>query len=625
MKKIIVLIAVSLLLVACEPANEIQTKQTPAAGFDQVIADITRDWLRSSPESASSIGLSEKLAGGPYIDRLGQTGLAGRNKTMILVQSIVHRLENLSSTALTVHQQQMVEIQLFRYRQLLTIADLVDYGTPYLTVYGPKYEPYAVAQMNGPHITFFSLMQNNHPVTNLAQAQAYVSRLVASADMLSGLAEEVLNDANKGVIPPKFIIAKTVSMLRKMVASIPENNDLYTSFVARLNQNEVPNFDDLSAQALNALSEYTYVGYNQLADTLESLSGRAVNVASLGTLPNGKALYDAMILMNTDTTMSADEIHQVGLDNVERIHAQMNALFNSVGLTQGSVSERLNAMGKDPDFVYPNTKAYKEQTLEEIRAMVAAINQIAPQYFGTLPKSAMEVRQVPAFKEETSAAGYYNSPSQDGTRPGIYYINLRSTSLVPTYELPTISYHEAVPGHHFQVALGLEQKSLPLLQRINTNTNAFAEGWALYAERLAWEMNMYEGKPFADIGRLNYELHRAVRLVVDTGMHAKGWSREKAIEYMSTTKGAEAQGLGSKVVSEIERYVAIPGQALGYMIGMLKILDLRQEAQQQLGDKYDIRAFHDAVLVKGGMPLPMLEKDVRNILSLSTEISANQR
>jgi uncharacterized protein (DUF885 family) len=622
-KKIILLTMAAFFLMACEPQNNSQTQsiaiesEAITADFEQVISGITQDWLRSSPQSASSLGVSEDFAGGPYMGRLGRTGLAGRDETMKLVRSFVDRLENLEAKTLTEQQQQMVEIQLFRYRQLVAISELVDYGTPYLSAYGPAYEPYAVAQMNGPHVEFSSLMQNDHPVTNKTQAQAFISRLVASGDMLSGLEEEVLADAKKGVMPPDFIIVKTVGMLRGMVLAAPKDNGMYTSFVSRLKQNNIEGAEQLSAQALSALTEYTYAGYNKLANTLESLADKAVNQASLSRLPNGKALYDAMILLNTDTTMSAQKIHQIGLDNVIRIHGEMDVILNSVGRSEGSVSERLNAMSKDPGLVYPDTEAYKNQTLEEVRAMVTAIEEIAPQYFGTLPKSALEVRRVPAFREKTSAAGYYNAPSEDGARPGIYYINLRSTGLVPTYALPTLSYHEAVPGHHFQVALGLEQKGLPILQRVNTNTNAFAEGWALYSERLAWEMNMYEGKPLANVGRLIDELHRAVRLVVDTGIHAKGWSREQAIEYMATTKGADASGLSSEVVSEIERYIAIPGQALGYMIGMIKIMDLRQEAQEQLGDNYDIRAFHDAVFIKGGMPLLILEQDVRNTLGLT--------
>lgn len=587
--------------------------------FQQAMTDITREWLKISPESASALGVTEDIAGGQYNNRLSKTGVAARAETIALTRSIVQRLEALQAGNLTASEQQMVEVQLFRYRQLLDIDALVDYGTPYLTSYGPMFEPYAVAQMNGPHVQLPSLLENNHPVTDVASAEAYIERLVASGDMLAGLEEEVLADAKAGAIPPDFIIEKTERLLRNLIAVPAAENVIYTSFEKKLADSAVEQRDDLLARALSALETHTYPGYAALADTVASLKERSSHDASLAALPNGNALYAAMMRLNTDTDLTADEVHQMGLDNVARIHADMDAIMQTVGMTEGTVPERLRAMTQNPDLVYPNTEEYKQRTLEEVKAMIDEINAIAPDYFGVLPKSPVEVRRVPAFREETSAAGYYNSPSTDGSRPGIYYLNLRSTELVPIWGLPTITYHEAVPGHHFQVALGMERDELPLLQRINTNTNAFAEGWGLYAERLAWEMGMYKDSPLADIGRLFDELHRAVRLVVDTGMHARGWSREQAIKYMADTKGSEAEGSGSEVVSEIERYVAMPGQALGYMVGMLTILELRDEAQQALGDDFDIRAFHDAVLTKGGMPLPLLQADVRRELGITAE------
>lgn len=631
MKKTVFVTSLILVLNACGSVDkgsptQSNTQQTKAqeqplvqGKFEEVMNNITRSWLKASPQSASALGVSEDIAGGRYIDRLGLTGLAGREQTLALVKSFVKQLEALTPSSLTQQQKQMVEVQLFRYRQILEIDQLVDYGTPYLTQYGPVFEPYAVAQMNGPHVEFTSMLENDHPVTNRDEAEAFIKRLVSSSDMLAGLKEEVLADAKKGVVPPDFIIKKTAAMLRSLIAVEVQENPIFTSFKTRVEKNAIEGSEELLAQALEALRSHTYPGYASLADTLGSLLADAPHTASLSSLPNGEALYKAMIQLNTDTQMTADVIHKIGLDNVARIHAEMDLLMLSAGRTNGTVPERLNAMSKDPTLVYPDTEAYKQQTLQEVRDMIAAIDKVAPEYFATLPKASVEVRRVPAFREETSAAGYYNGPSEDGTRPGIYYLNLRSTSLIPTYGLPTITYHEAVPGHHFQVALGLELKGFPLLHRVNTNTNAFAEGWGLYAERLAWEMGMYKGKPLADIGRLFDELHRAVRLVVDTGMHAKGWSREQAIEYMATTKGSDASGNGSEVVSEIERYVAMPGQALGYMIGMQKILALRSEAKAQLGDAFDIRAFHDAVLTKGGMPLPLLEQDVRETLGLSKD------
>jgi uncharacterized protein (DUF885 family) len=628
--KPIVIFALTLLLCACRSETDSsKNAPEPAAGqeaatdkpsqvaevaFDQVMADITRDWLRLSPTSASALDVSEKIAGGRYIDRLDQTGLAARSATLALVDSIVERLEALQQGELSDLQAQMVEVQLFRYRQIQHITDLVDYGTPYLTIYGPVFEPYAVAQMNGPHIELTSLLKNYHPLTSVDEAGAFISRLIASQDMLEGLAEEVIADASKGAIPPDFVIDKTEALLRNLIASPPEEHPIIQDFRERVRLNAIDGHERLVDRALDALRTHTYPAYASLADTVASLRDKAAHDASLAQQPNGAALYTAMMQLNTDTELSADAIHQIGLDNVERIHAEMDAIMRDQGMTEGSVPDRLRAMSNDPDLVYPDTEEYKERTLVEVTAMIEEINAMAPRYFGVLPVAGVEVRRVPAFREATSAAGYYNSPA--GDKPGIYYLNLRSTQLIPTWGLPTITYHEAVPGHHFQVALGLEREELPLIQRVNTNTNAFAEGWGLYAERLAWEMGMYKDKPLADIGRLYDELHRAVRLVVDTGIHAKGWSREEAIDYMASTKGAAAEGSGSEVVSEIERYVAMPGQALGYMVGMLTILELREEAQNSLGDDFDIRAFHDAVLTKGGMPLPLLQADVRAKLGL---------
>jgi uncharacterized protein (DUF885 family) len=476
-----------------------------------------------------------------------------------------------------------------------------------LSIYGPGFEVYPANQMNGPYIDFPSMMQDAHPVTATDEAEAYIARLVGIEDVLAGIGELVLADADAGAVPPDFVLEKTAALLRNLVSSEPENNTLYTSFAERVDAAGLAGADRLKADALAALTEHTYPAYRSLADVLDTLAPNATHDAGIWDLPNGRAVYETMVRLGTDLDTSPGEIHRIGLANVERISAEIDAIFDREGMTDGTVGERLKNLLSDPDRVYPNTAEGKQALLAEVRELVSEINALAPDYFDTLPEAGVEVRPVPAFREATSATGYYDAPSDDGTRPGIYWINLRNTDVVPKFYIPTLSYHEAVPGHHFQIALGYERKELPVLHRINTNTNAFAEGWALYAERLASEMGVYESKPFADIGRLRDELHRAIRLVTDTGMHAKQWSREEAIEYMARTEGIP----DGVVVSEIERYTAMPGQALGYMMGMLTILELREEARKSLGDEFDIGAFHDAVLTKGGLPLPLLKHDVR--------------
>jgi len=587
--------------------REAPVEQQPAPNFDAVIAGITRDWLAQAPEVATSLGVSEELAGGPYLSKLQQTGVAARSQRYRLIEDFVRRLSAVDPASLDAQDRLTREMLLRRYGLLLTIRDLAGYGRPSLSMYGPVFEVYSVNQMNGPHIEFPSMMQEAHPVTSVGEAEAYIARLVGIEDVLGGLGELAMADADAGAIPPDFIIDKTVALIRSLVAVAPEENSLFTSFAERVEANGLSGADDLKARALDALAQHTYPAYLDLARTLESLLPAATHDAGMWDLPNGPALYEAMIKLNTDLDKTPDEIHEIGLENVARISAEIDAIFESVGRQDGTVGERLKALLSEPAMVYDNTEEGKQALLTEVRELVAAISELAPDYFDTLPQADVEVRPIPAFREATAATGYYDAPSEDGARPGIYWINLRDTDVVPKFYIPTLSYHEAVPGHHFQVALGLERKELPILHRVNTNTNAFAEGWALYAERLASEMGVYDGKPYADIGRLRDELHRAIRLVTDTGMHARKWSREQAIDYMARTEGI-ADGV---VVSEIERYAAIPGQALGYMMGMLTILELRAEAKAALGDAFDIGAFHDAVLTKGGLPLPLLQQDVR--------------
>jgi uncharacterized protein (DUF885 family) len=304
-------------------------------------------------------------------------------------------------------------------------------------------------------------------------------------------------------------------------------------------------------------------------------------------------------------------VHQTGLDEVARITAEMDAILRAEGYTEGTVGERMQQLGLEDRFLYPNTAEGKEALLADARAQVAGIKEVMPDWFLRQPKHPVEVRPVPDFSQDSAPTGYYNPPARDGSRPGIYWLNVRDTALHPKFALPTLSYHEAIPGHHTHFATTIEQDIPPIVQAIWSNSAG--EGWALYAEQLAAEMGMYEGDPYGDLGRLQAELHRAVRLVVDTGMHAKKWSREQAIEYMIDAEGVEE----STAVSEIERYAVWPGQALGYKLGMLKILELRAEARQRLGDRFDIREFNDTVLQVASTPLPYIEATVREWIEQS--------
>ena len=322
-------------------------------------------------------------------------------------------------------------------------------------------------------------------------------------------------------------------------------------------------------------------------------------------LPDGEAYYRFGLKYFTTSAMTPDEVHQMGLEQVAEISARADALLKAQGMTQGSVGQRIAALGKDPRFVYPNTDEAKDELLQELNVQMAAMQARVPDYFGRLPKSPCEIRRVPKAIEAGAPGGYYQPPALDGSRPGAYYINLRDTAEWPKWTLPTLTYHEAVPGHHFQIALQMERPDTPLLMKI-MGFSAYSEGWGLYAEQLADEMGVYENDPFGQIGYLQSLMFRAARLVVDSGLHHKRWSREQGIRYMVDTLGDQE----SSIATEVERYCVWPGQASSYKVGHTTWVRLREDAKRRLGPRFDIKGFHDAGLNLGGVPLTVLERNL---------------
>jgi uncharacterized protein (DUF885 family) len=328
---------------------------------------------------------------------------------------------------------------------------------------------------------------------------------------------------------------------------------------------------------------------------------KATHDAGVWKLPDGEAYYRDSVLTWTTSTMSPAEIHQTGLDIVKDHTAQIDQIMQKQGMTKGTVGERLRAMFNDPKLLYANTDTAKDQLIADLNVKVAAIRARLPDYFGVLPKAEVKIQRVPKYLEAAQAGGYYNSPSLDGTRPGIYWINLRDTAEQPRWLLPTLTYHEAIPGHHLQLSIQREAK-MPLIRKV-AYFSSYIEGWALYAEQLADEMGMYADDPLGRIGFLHDAMFRAVRLVVDSGMHAMKWSREQANTYFIDTLGDQ----DSAAITEIERYAVNPGQACGYMLGKLTFLAARKKARDALGAQFDIKSFHDAMLVGGAVPLAMID------------------
>ena len=366
----------------------------------------------------------------------------------------------------------------------------------------------------------------------------------------------------------------------------------------------------IALEAREAIETTAYPAYTRLIDFFEELDEEVEGNYGAWSLPDGEEYYRLALRLFTTTDYTPEFIHQMGLAEIDRIQAEILAILESEGWDVSSgFTAAIEEMSENPMFYYSDSGEGRDQILADYQAMIDEVSEGLEPYFDVVPEAAVEVERVPEFKEKTSPGAYYNPPAMDGSRPGVFYANLYDIKATPKYSMRTLAYHEAVPGHHFQLAIQQQQEDLPFFRRLVPFT-AYTEGWALYAERLAWELG-FQQDPYNNIGRLQAELFRAVRLVVDTGIHAMRWSREEAIDYMLANTGMPE----SDVVAEIERYIIMPGQATAYKVGMNKILELRELAQTELGDRFDIRDFHNVVLTNGSMPLDILEELVQQYIA----------
>jgi len=452
-------------------------------------------------------------------------------------------------------------------------------------------------------------MINNHGVSSVSDAEAYVARLGEAERYMGQVATTLKARAAEGVVSPRFVFEPSIENTRAVITGAPfdsgADNPVWADFqkkVGMLNADQATK-DRLLASARAALTGPYKRGFDAVLTALAEVQPMADSDAGVWRLPNGEAYYNARLQLSTTTDLTADQIHQIGLDEVARIQAEMEVIKGKVGF-EGSLQDFFTFLKTDPRFQYPNTPAGKEQYLTDARAFIAQVMAIAPQWFSDLPKAALEVRAVEPFREATASIAFYNSPAPDGTRPGIYYVNLSDMTQVLKPQIEGISYHEGAPGHHFQIAYAQEIEGLPRFRRFG-GYGAYAEGWGLYAEQLGKEMGFYQD-PYSDFGRLSTELWRAVRLVTDTGLHAKRWSREQAMDYFRQNSLLSERDIGK----EVERYITNPGQATSYKIGELKIDELRAKAETSLGDKFDIKDFHAVVLGSGSVPLDVLADQV---------------
>ena len=450
---------------------------------------------------------------------------------------------------------------------------------------------------------------NQHRVDNVADAEAYVARLRDTERAMREIGAEARAQADKGIVPPKFNFVPVRGDAKRAISGAPfgpgADSPLLADFKKKVGALDAPADVKarLTADASAALSGPFRRAVGDMLATLDAIEPKAIGNSGAWSLPNGAEYYASRLRAQTTTDLSADRIHQIGLDEVARIHREMEAIKAEVGF-KGTLQSFFRHIKTGPQFKYPNTDAGRQQYLKDANAFIAQVTEKAPQWFSRLPKAPLEVRAVETWRQETASVAFYNRPSPDGSRPGIYYVNLADMNQVLKPQIEGISYHEGAPGHHFQIALQQELENMPKFRRFG-GYGAYSEGWGLYAERIGREMGFYQD-PYSLFGHLSLELWRAVRLVTDTGLHSKRWTREQAIRYFQDNSLLSERD----IVKEVERYINNPGQATSYKIGQLKIVELRERAKRELGGRFDIRDFHAAVLENGPLPLDILEQQV---------------
>ena len=474
------------------------------------------------------------------------------------------------------------------------------------------YLDYPLNQIGGIHLNTIEFMSDMHPVRTKSEANDFIKRVELIRDVYEGTLKDLEKQANSGIYPPEFVYGHVINQLNDFINYSFEEHPLYTQFMMKVKELNITDkeLDDFDKRIKKAIEDSVTPGFKLLLGFMERTKKNANKNHGIWSQPGGDDYYKLRIRTYTTTDYTPEFIHQTGLSEVERITNRMREILTSLGYdTSKSVGQLMNELNENPDFLYADTPDRKEIIVNDYTEMVNEAIEVMTEYFHTMPKSDVVVKAVPEYSEQTAAGGYYQAPALDGSRPGVFYANLYDIKQTPTYSMRTLTYHEATPGHHHQIAHSLENESLTLYRRFGYRTSAFSEGWALYAEQLALEAGLAEN-PYDELGILQSEIFRAVRLVVDTGMHYKKWTREEAMKYMKSITGMS----DTEVRVEIERYIVWPGQALSYKVGMLKMLELRDKAKNELGDKFNIKDFHSAVLDHGNPPLFIVEEMVNKMI-----------
>jgi uncharacterized protein (DUF885 family) len=551
-------------------------------------------FMLEDPEAVSSLGIFEQLGYKGFDGKLTDVSPAHEQKLAKMARDDLETLRRYDRSSLSSADQLSYDILDW------FLQDLVE-GQRWL------FHDYPVNQLFGVQSSTPDFMVQIHPIADRRDVHNYTARLTAFGRKFDQLLEGLRLRESKGIVPPKFVIERVLTEMRAFIAVPARENILYINLRTKLARvTAVPGSERsrLLADAQSAIEHSVYPAYGRLIDYFERLQPQVTADYGVWKLPDGDSYYDHLIRSHTTTALDAEQVHNIGLAEVARIEKELDGILRSQALPEGTIAERIARLNANSRLQYSNDDAGRAACIADYQRYIDEIVRSLGSDFAAPPRLEIKVERVPRFKEKTAPGAYADTGSLDGARPGVFYVNLRDMHDIHKYQMRTLAYHEAVPGHQLQGVIAQRLAGVPTFRRI-LPFSAYDEGWAVYAERLGWEMG-FENSPLDNLGRLQAEMFRAVRLVVDTGIHRKHWTREQAIDYMLEKTGMAR----SEVVSEIERYFVIPGQALAYKIGMLRILQLRTRSQAQLGAAFDIRQFHGIVLGSGAMPLGILEKQV---------------
>lgn len=564
--------------------------------YDKVFAEV----IFSEPELLSQLGLVEQFGFTSHNGKLSDESPAHQQ---IVIDRWKKDLDQLHEYPLN---RQTPSQKLSTHVLDWFIKDQVD---------GEKWQwhNYPVNQLFGVQNFYPTFMANTHRLFNAQDCEYYIMRLDALPKKFDQTLEGLRVREQKQIIPPHFVVEEVLKEMSDFIAKSPAENILATSFkerAAKIEKLSDQQRGDFQKRVEGSITSYVYPAYQKLIAYFQELLPKTTTDDGVWKLPEGDAFYAYALHSNTTTNMPPNEVHELGLREITRIEGEMRGILDANGFAGKPIGQSMDQVSKDPRFLYSNDDKGRAEALAEFKRLIdKAVAESKAHLFYVAPKAPIDIRRVEPFREQTAPGAHYQPGAQDGSRPGIFFANLRDMNEVPKWSMPTLAYHEGVPGHHWQLSIAQELKGVPQFRKIIPFT-AYSEGWALYTEWLAKDAGWYDKDPFGDLGRLRDELFRAVRLVVDTGIHAKHWTREQAIAYMR-----DKTGMGEKEVkSEIERYIVNPGQACAYKIGMLKIQELRTRAQQELGAKFDQREFHDTVLKNGGLPLEILEEQINDYI-----------